>query len=163
MEKKKVAIINYTDGHTLDEEGIATPTRKEKVVIMNSVKRYYNCIYLLAGLKPSARNLMDFIVEEMDEENLIHNNAYTRLKFISFMKEITFDGEEATEYKEPTVREGFQRLSKAGLIKPLMKGLYKVNPLYFFKGDDEKRIAEIVLELKMDDKLTRFTVTKNYK
>ncbi len=146
MDKKKLALINYSDGFILDEEVVLRNHKVEKVQ-MSCTKRYYNCLYLLAGLSPCARNLMDFLAERMDENNLIRSDTLVRTQFIEFFETIT-QGD--VIYKDSTVKAAFQLLSQKGLIILQSKGVFKVNPKYFFNGDDKDRIKEIVMQIKIN-------------
>lgn len=161
MEKKRVTIIDYIDGHHFDEEGIMMPTIKTEAVVMNSVKRYYNCIYLLAGLRPATRNLMDFLTEEMDSNNIVYNNQIWRNKFIFFMKEITSkfgENDKTITYTDQTVKDSFAQLSKTGLLIPIARGMFKVNPKYFFVDTDAKRMVDIKMQLEFNTTNTNFKI-----
>lgn len=161
MEKKRVTIIDYIDGHYFNEDGTVMPTIKSEAIVMNSVKRYYNCIYLLAGLRPATRNLMDFLTEEMDKDNIVYNNQIWRSKFIFFMKEITSkfgENEKTIIYTDQTVKDSFAQLTKTGLINPIARGMFKVNPKYFFIDEDNKRLTQIKMELEFNSTSTNFNI-----
>lgn len=165
LQRKRIHRVDYIDGNHITDDGHLEATVKNKEIIMNSARRYYNCLYLLVGLTPVARNLMDFLVEEMDDSNIVYNNTFVRKKFIDFIFDITSQGgihEEPKLYSDQRVKECFGQLVKTGLIKPLSRGTFKVNPEYFFVESETKRVGEIIMELKFnaEDK-TSFKVIRN--
>jgi hypothetical protein len=159
-DDNKVRVIEYIDGHTFDEEGIAYPTIKKEPVIMSNTKRYYNCLYMLAGIKLLPRLLMDWLTEEMDDNNIVYNSAYTRERFIEFIDKITLGKQ---KYQDQSVRQAFSDLKESGLIIPKNKGAYRVNPKYFFKGGENQRIELIMLEIKLNSTNTNFRVINHFK
>lgn len=119
---------------------------KYKQVAISSVKRYYNCLYLLAKLSPCARNLMDYLSEVMDGYNLIRSSEHDRDQFIIFISEIT--NKEIT-YGHQAVKNAYGELADKNLLLRRQKGLYKVNELYFFSESDVKRLKSIKLSIQI--------------
>lgn len=109
------------------------------------VRRYHNCLYLLLQLPQGERALMDYLTEVMDSDNLVYNNELNRSKFIELYNEAN---KEHKSYQIDSVRIWFQRLANKNLILPINRGTYKVNPEYFFKGDDKSRLDSIKLMLE---------------
>lgn len=137
----------------INGEPVYIPVYQEKQVVVSSTKRFHNCIYLLAGLPSCARDLMDHLSEIMDEKNIVRNDATMREGFINFMKRITNN---EISYKDSTVNTNFNLLSKRKLLLQKGKGVYMVNPEYFYKGDDTNRLKSIklLLEFKPDENTT---------
>lgn len=155
IKENKVKIIEYLDGFTVDEEGIAYPVKKKEIVTMSNTRRYYNCLYMLAGIKLLARTLMDWLTEEMNDDNIVYNSQYSRNRFIGFISDIT---SEKVVYKHQSVRQAFIDLKYAGLLIQKNKGAYRVHPKFFFKGTENERIELIMFEIKMDTSSTNFKV-----
>lgn len=162
MAKKQDKIIDYIKGFNV-ESGEATSIIGKEVVRMSYMKRYYNCLYLLAGLSPCARNLMDYLTEEMDEDNEIRSDIGIRDKFRGFITKITYGLETSPDgisYTDQTVKSAFSELSSTGLIKSKRKGVFEVNKKFFFLGSEEERLNAIILEIKMKPDVTSFRLLK---
>jgi hypothetical protein len=103
------------------------------------VKRYFWSSHLLMRLSRSERIFLDFITEEMDENNYITNCKLTRNRFNNLLKKI---GQKP--YSDSTINKCFLGLVDSNLIvKQKNRGLYQVSPLFFFKGTEEKRAKVI--------------------
>lgn len=151
------SVIEYVERY-VQEEGIILPVMKSRNIINNHTKRYHNCLYLLAGVGGCARDLMDYLTERMDANNLVRNDIEFRREFIDFIDSIT-KGE--IKYKDRTVKDGFETLKKKTLILPKSKGIYKVNPEYFVKNNDGSREKMIKIELEFQrGKNTKIKVIK---
>lgn len=98
-------------------------------------KRYFNSLPLLMRLGKAERIFLDFITEEMDDNNFVTNSIQTRNKFNDLLKKI---GQEP--YSESTINRSFANLTKHHLIMKMKgRGLYQVSPVFFFKGSEEQR------------------------
>lgn len=153
MAKIKRVQISWLEGIKLDADednfqDVSWET-KYKNIAVSSVKRYYNCLYLLAKLSPCARNLMDYLSEVMDSKNLIRSSKHDREQFIKFIDEIT--NSEIT-YGHQAVKNAYGELSEKNLLLHKQKGLYKVNELYFFNESDAKRLKFIKLSIEIGNK-----------
>lgn len=150
MNKAKQVELTWLEGVKMDadEEGFQELNweTKYKTVAASSVKRYYNCLYLLAKLSPCARNLMDYLTESMDDRNLIRSSQHDRETFINFIGNIT-NGD--VTYGHQAVKNAYGELADKNLLLHRQKGLYKVNELYFFKGSDAKRLKSIKLTIQI--------------
>ena len=136
--------IQYTKDFTV-EEGVIIPIEAYKSVVRSHTKRYHNVLYLLAGLNPCARNLMDFLTDEMRGDNIVYSSSHTRDTFREFISKAS-DGE--VDYSESSIKKAFSNLTDKGLIRKVSRGVYKVNPQYFIKNDDSKRFDMIKIELE---------------
>jgi len=162
MNKKQDKIIDYIKGFNMID-GEPKSILGAEVVRMNYMKRYYNCLYLLAGLSPCARNLMDYLTEEMDEDNEVRSDVGVRAKFISFITKITYGLKTSPTgivYADPTVKSAFTELSSSGLIISRRKGVFEVNKKFFFLGKEEDRLNAIILEIKLKPENTSFRLLK---
>ena len=90
-------------------------------------------------LSKSERILLDFLVEEMDDHNHVSNTYQIRNKINGMLKKMGCE-----QYADNTFQKGFKKLTETTLlIKKKGRGLYQVNPLYFFIGSEEQRQKEI--------------------
>jgi len=158
MERKKKTIA-YIDGHYLDGD-VLRPVIKSVEVSMTGVKRFHNSLYLLLGLSKLQRVLMDWISEEMDDRNMIRNEAFTRNTFIEFVGNLLIDGENRI-YKDSSVNTAFHDLKVIGLLLPVSKSLYQVNPQYYWGGSDKDRVDEIMMNIRFSSTETNFKVLPN--
>jgi hypothetical protein len=112
-------------------------------------KRYYRSINLLMQLTRTERILLDFITEEMNEENYVTNSISVRKKLNYLLKNA---GQEP--FTDNTVSRCFSGLCKINLIvKVKGRGLYQVNPLFYFKGSEEERQRVIRKKLEHINKI----------
>lgn len=137
FKMKEYKIIRYVEGAYTDSTGYTTLKFKCKRVVGKCVKRYTNTMQKTAKLPPADRNLLDFITEEMkEEENEIVNFKEFRDRFILHMSKNC-----GLKYSHQTVHKGFQHLKKVGLLilRKDSRKAYTVNPLHFFNGTDFRR------------------------
>ena len=133
----KYTKINHAYDYVLDLRiGIKVPVFRYKKVMITSVRRFNNCLHKTAGLPPFARNLLDYIIQVMNKENEIQNTHLFRRDYIYMMSSNC-----GINYPENTVNKGFQVLKKNDILISFDKkrGVYIVNPLYFFCGTDYNR------------------------
>jgi len=98
-------------------------------------KRYYGSLVLLMRLSRSERIFLDFITEEMDEKNYITNSIQIRTKFNAIFIRA---GQKA--FSDKTIHRCFAGLLTAELVlKSKGRGLYQVNPLFYFRGTEIER------------------------
>lgn len=153
MNKKNALIISYISGWSYREDGglqVKVATGVDEPVVMDNTKRFHNCLYLLAGLSPCARNLMDWLTEEMNGENIVYHTAGSRKSFNDFLGEIT---NKKVFYADQTIKQAWAELSRAGLlISRPTKATFMVHPKFFFKGSDKARIEKIIAQITFDNK-----------
>jgi len=105
-------------------------------------KRYFNSLPLLMRLSRAERIFLDFVTEEMDDQNLITNCAQVRNKFNQLLNKIGQD-----HYSDSTIHRCFANLTKNNLLIKLKgRGLYQISPVFFFKGSEEQR-AKVLRKL----------------
>lgn len=93
-------------------------------------------------LSKADRIFLDFITEEMDDNNFITNSIQVRNKFNMLLKKI---GQE--EYSTTTIHRCFSNLAKFELLlKYKGRGAYQVSPVFFFRGSEEQR-AKVLREI----------------
>lgn len=100
------------------------------------VKRYHTGLAMLMVLTASARTVLDVSLEEMDNDNYVTNSAAFKKKVNAYPHVKTLS--------DNTINKAFVELTKEGImIKQDRRGLYKVNPIFFFRGTEEERIKSI--------------------
>lgn len=161
MKKKEELKIRYRSGishkGTIKGEPYIEPTYDFVNASTSCIKRYNNALMLLAGIDGCEKSLMDWLADNMTEGNYVNNNELTRNAFISFHKK---HGKGKTKsYSDKTVSIAFQRLNAADFLISVTRGVYMVNPLYYYAGDDASRVKAIkmVMEFKsgFTTKITR--------
>ena len=112
----------------------------------SSVKRYKNALMLLMGVTGCELHLIEWLSENMTEGNYVQNNEVTRKAFIAFHAKYKKAGNK--EYSDHAVQKAFQKLTNEGLLIPKVRGVYIVNPDYYFGKSDEERVKSIKLMLE---------------
>jgi len=159
--ERKVKTIEYVEGHYIKDD-VLRPMMKKEEIMMTGTKRFHNCLYLILGLSKLQRVLMDWISEEMDSRNMIRNEKYTREQFINFISTLLIEGENKV-YKDTSVNTAFHDLKTVGLLIPVSKSVYQVNPKYYWSGTDKDRIEEIMLNIRFGSNESNFHVIPDYK
>jgi len=145
MGKERIKYINRID--SLEQYNY--PRYGYKSVETDFVKRYYNVFAILAGLNPCCRDLMDYLTEVMDEDNVVRSDEYSRQNFLQVLKEQTLQTNgEFVEYSDSNIKKAFQVLTDRKCLIKLNKGLYKVNPEIYFKKNNRKRLEAIKFTLE---------------
>lgn len=150
----RVEVIEYLAGWEWDKDGdgdpIKVPIKYKQTVVMSSTRRFHNCLYLLAGLSRCAKCLMDYLGEEMNENNIVYHTKGSRDTFRGFISDIT-NGE--TQYADQSVKQAWAELAKSGLlIKQGHKATFQVHPKFFWNGSDKSRIDKLVAEIVFNNK-----------
>ena len=150
MGKKDRGVLSYISGWKFDEnEGIKLPVMHSENIELSHTKRFHNSLYLLAGLSPCARNLMDWLGEEMNDKNIVYHTEDSRIAFNEFIGLITNGN---VSYADQTIKQAWSELSSSGLIiKQSSRSAFLVHPKYFFNGEKNKRIERIVAKLIFDN------------
>lgn len=109
------------------------------------IKLYQNCLADLMQISGCSRHLLDWLIEIMGEINIVNNNQHTRDNF-----RIYFKTKSGKEYGDDAVIKAYQLLEKKKFLIKYKRGLFVVNPEYFFNGDegDRKKLIRLTLEFK---------------
>lgn len=125
------------------------------------IKRFNSALKLMMGISGCEGHLLDWLCANMGEKNHVSNNDITRRNFIAFHEKYKKAGNKS--YSDHSVKKAFQNLSNSELLVPVVRGVYLVNPLYFFGGDEKERIKNIkfIMEFKagIDTLITVETIT----
>lgn len=122
----------------------------------SGVKRYYNCLLYLAGISGAARDFMDFLSSNMDDNNNVCNNLSLRRSFRDFIEKSIKENEGRGEFSyEPpmdrTIKGYFKLLTDRYMLIPKERGTYQVNPEFFMKSHNEAN-REYMISLIFKDK-----------
>lgn len=125
------------------------------------VKVYDGVIATLLSLPDCAANLITYLSHKMSEDNIVHHNKFTRENFNKFIYKVWYDHykSEGLEdphveaklktYKDNTVKKAFSTLADRGLLIPKTRGMFVVNPEFYFKKSDRARLEKIKVVLEM--------------
>jgi len=120
-------------------------------------RRYNSVVCLIMGITGCGMHLMEWLSGNMTENGFINNNAITRKTFADFHSK--HKGKANKSYGDDAINKAFRQLSDVGFLVSMIKGVYKINPLYYFVEDDSKRISSIkyIMEFKhgVETTLTR--------
>lgn len=126
--------------------------------------RYQNTIGRLLRLSNKAHNLLYYLVDYMDKDNVVYSNTqfktrFNNLIFGSMKDKYLEDGfslEKAGElankhkYSDVSIRKAYSELKEHGLILQYKdsngdqrRGVYWVNPEFFWKDTDKNRDEKI--------------------
>lgn len=140
-------------------EDLYIPATDYITVTRSHTKRYRNCLYLLMGIDGCPRKLIDYLVDNMSDNNTVGNNSMTRMGFINACKKSGIE-----PYSQSTVKEAFGVLTDVEFLLPRQRGFYTVNPKFFFDGDEAERVKMIRLTLEFAaGTATGMTITKKGK
>jgi hypothetical protein len=141
--------IKYMTG-IKHKDGITVPIYKYKSIPCRSTRRYHGSMYALAGLAACPRDLIDYLCERMDSNNIVFSNAKVRDNFKDIIYKVS--GYE-TVYQDATIKRAFHALVKKNLlIRGYKRGTYIVNPLYYSKNENKERI-QLIENLVREDLL----------
>lgn len=149
------------------KDGDVVPSFGKYTVNTEFIKQYKGALYKLHTLSSCARTLMDYLIENSGDSGVINSNKYTRDNFnkeyvkIWTQYYIESEGLEKFEakklaqekkFKDNTVAHAFTQLCKRGLLIQIQRGVYNINPEYFFKKSERERLDEIKLILEFSNK-----------
>lgn len=139
---KKLPVRVITDSVT--EEGDILPVFELRYFSKESTKYFSEYEYLLLGLSPSELSLILYLVKVMRKGNLVKNNVDYRRMFIDYHTQIQKRiGSKEEPYKDNTIQVAFKGLVLKGLLSSLHRGLYRVNPILWFNGNENERAITI--------------------
>lgn len=145
MGTERIKFINKID--RIEEDNY--PRYGYRSVETEFVKRYYSVFAILAGLNPCCRDLMDYLTEVMDDDNMVRSDEYSRQNFLQILKEQTLlPSGEFVDYSDSNIKKAFQTLTERRCLIKLNKGVYKVNPEIYFKKSNIKRLEAIKLTIE---------------
>jgi hypothetical protein len=163
MKEQKMRPVRFIKDFVLEDD-IKVPEFGYINVSTSAVKRYHSALALMFPLSPCARRLIDYLVDHMSDQGIVHNNATTKESFQKFtyavMKKyyegngipLTEENMKKHSYSESAIKGGFTDLAKYGLLVRKSRGEYIVNPVYFFKKGEAERTASIrmVMQFQKD-------------
>lgn len=121
-------------------------------------KRFHNCFHLLIQLDYLERYLLDYLVEQCEEDGdgIVKTGQAARATFINFILRISnYAGEDKQIiYKDSSVKTALHTLRKLGFIINNSRGYAWINPLYYGRFNKNKRrnlMKLIAEELEPED------------
>lgn len=124
-------------------------------------KRFNAAVCLVMGINGCAHHLIDYLSNNAGESGYVNNNSITRQAFIDFHKR--HKSNKNKPYSVSAVEKAFLQLAEKDFLIPIIKGVYKVNPVLYFNGESEERVKKIKMMLEFTKGVdTKFTteVTK---
>lgn len=124
-------------------------------------KRFNAAVCLVMGINGCAHHLIDYLSNNAGESGYVNNNPITRQAFIDFHKR--HKGNSNKPYSMSAVEKAFIQLSSKDFLIPIIKGVFKVNPVLYFNGESDERVKKIKMMLEFTKGVdTKFTteVTK---
>lgn len=155
-EKEKLD-IKYRKKVLTDKDGDKTYEYDFISADIRCTRRYNSVMCLIMGVTGCGMHLMEWLSGNMSEKGFINNNAITRKSFADFHSK--HKGKANKSYGDDAINKAFRQLSDVGFLVSMIKGVYKINPLYYFSEDDSDRISSIkyIMEFKsgVETSLTR--------
>lgn len=135
--------IKYITGMEEVNE-IKTVIYSTKSVNTEFIKYYKGASDLVLLTNGCARYLVDYICNNVTDTHLIRNDVQARALFAEYMKKYK------TTYAESSIYAAFKQLVELDILIQLRKGLYIINPVYFYKGNEQDRLECVkkILEFK---------------
>lgn len=143
------AMIWYTHNvkERIDDDGlkIYLPENTNYYYEKKFIKLYQNCLADMMQISGCARHLLDWLIETMGQINIVNNNEYTRENFKAYYKSKT-----GKMYGDEVILKSYKQLLDAKFLIKYKRGLFLVNPEYFFNGDEgeRKKLIKLTLEFK---------------
>lgn len=143
------AMLWYTNNirEHLDPDGLKLflPENTNYYYEKKFIKLYQNCLADMMQISGCSRHLLDWLIEIMGQINIVNNNEHTRDSFRTYFKEKT-----GKEYSNEAILKAYQQLVEKKFLIKYKRGLFLVNPEYFFNGDegDRKTLIKLTLEFK---------------
>lgn len=136
--KKKRKIVRYISGIDRDksDEDVKIPRWKSHKVSSSYVKTYKEVLPFLYFLNGSDRVVLDLVLFSMDLNNFVTNDSFFKDNIRKADKSISNN----------TINKSFSKLNSIGILlknESWGRGLYQVNPVFFFKGSEQLRLRWI--------------------
>lgn len=149
----KIEKVKYVGKIDVLNDGFKMPRFHYQSIEQEYVKRYHTVFAILAGLSPCARDFMEYLVNIMNEDNIVTTNEYTRGHFLSTLKNATLtESGDYVAYSDSNVKKAIQTLVDRNCLIKKGRGIYIVNPEIYFnpKGTQRDRMDSIkmILEFK---------------
>ena len=159
MNKLNTKNVQYRRAFEMDGS-IRRPILATEPIYTSSIKQYNGVLFDLMALRHTERIVMDWVVDNMDKENMIRHDAIIRKKMhddhqAAIMRVAKKEGWSAKEYKKikpisgDSIIKAFSRLKSFGLLIGVSKGYYMVNPEYFFRGSEADRVKKVKVALEI--------------
>lgn len=147
LENKALVWYNKEIKESKEDDGttLYLPVKDYKYVETKHVKLFNDSVADMMKITGCARHLLDWLPRIMGENNIVNNNEYTRDNFRLFHKNNNDSGK---EYSDEAIKKAYKELLSKGILFPYKRGLFIVNPEYFFNGEMNDRIKVIRMTLE---------------
>ena len=144
---KKIKYVENIKQENFEGQVIKCPEYAYVEIETSYVKRYRSYIYALLNLKLSHIHTIECLVDFMDNDNMVTTNKVTRDKIIKTYYTLS-KGE--INYSDATIKSAVKKLVDENLLIKKQRGVYTVNPYYFFKGSEYNRekLIRIILQIE---------------
>lgn len=137
--RKRKKIVRYITGVDWDKSSdeFKVPKWKSQKITSAYIKTYQEALPFLYELSGTERLVLDFALFRMDIDNFTTNDS-------SFKKDLN-DFQDVC-ISSNTINKSFSKLCASGVFlknDSFGRGLYQVNPLFFFKGTEQSRVKWI--------------------
>lgn len=126
-------VFNYTI--TNDEEGYVGVKRKRLAYTGEYTKLYNNAFTVIVECSRCAQLLFLFLTTKMDNKGTVYSNTVTRNEFLLYV----YEKYGKNLFTEDTIKVAFKELKDKELLIPYVRGIMYINPVYFWRGDNNSR------------------------
>lgn len=135
--------IRYHKDITVDEDGIYLINDFRYIDLPTEHTRFYaKYKELIKSLNGTEKNILFFLLEKMDDNNIVGTDVYT---LDSYNKEY------CTTLTASSFNSSISKMRKLKILLSKSRGYSYINPIYFFKGYSKDRI-KLVQYLLSDTK-----------
>lgn len=128
-------------GIKVHEDGFKEPIISHKSVSESYVKVYEDAVSVLHDVHGCPRILIDYFSIIMDKNNMITVSVLVKQQFLEDLLEKT-NGK--VSYSFHMIEKAMKKLKENNLLIPHSRGIYQVNPEYFYKGKSESFRIELI-------------------
>jgi hypothetical protein len=148
MNKKK--IVRYISGYKdPDKDGIIVEDFKSVKIDIHYTKLYSSGMVKLSMLRGLPFPLFLFLCEISNKDGIVCSEEAFYKKFSRWMN---IASKEPITYSSDTIRKGYSKLANAGLLIKIYEGVYRINPVHFWKGSKDHERVDAVKKL-LEDKV----------
>lgn len=140
--------LTYTSKIVTDKDGDRFPVHRTVKIVTSHIKEYDIALPIIVNLTTCARNLILAVTRIMDSNAIVRNDVHVKKYFKNMMKEAT---EGRVNYSDTTINIAFSDLMKVGILLNRGKGSYKVNPKYYYRNSDVRRLDSIRNDYEYED------------
>lgn len=140
--------VKYRSGIVTDKDGDKQYVHDFISADVKCTRRYNSVMCLIMGVTGCGMHLMEWLAGRMTDNGFVNNNAITRKGFRDFHAK--HKGNNNKSYGDDAINKAFRQLCDVDFLVFVIKGVYRINPMYYFVEDDSDRISSIkyIMEFK---------------